>query len=215
MTLEFDGIEFSYRDRSLLSGIHMKCEQDHVVGLLGRNGTGKSTLMKIVFGAIRTGIGSVRIDGAPVPAPAFSGQKIAYLPQDHFLPGNLRLRSIMELYSVSVERMLDCFPELEEDLHLLPDQLSGGRLRLFEVLIILLGRSSFCLLDEPFTGLSPVFIERLKEIIIAEKRSKGVIISDHLYRDVLEIADCVYVLSNGRTFEVTAEEGLVRRGYLV
>jgi len=215
MTLEFDGIEFGYDGRSLLTGIHVKCEQGQVVGLLGRNGTGKSTLMKIVFGTLSTDVGSVRIDGIPVAPPAFSAQKISYLPQDHFLPGNLRLKDIMQLYRVNNERAIGYFPELKEDLHLFPDQLSGGRLRLFEVLIVLLGRATFCLLDEPFTGLSPVFVERLQQVMVAEKRNKGIILSDHLFRDVMEIADSVYVLSNGRTFQVAEEEGLVRRGYLV
>jgi ABC-type multidrug transport system ATPase subunit len=215
MTLEFDGIEFGYDGKDLLTGIHMKCDVGKVVGLLGRNGTGKSTLMKIVFGAIHTDVGSVRINNVPVPSPAFLSRKISYLPQDQFLPANLRLKSIMNFYAVSRERLLAHFPELEEDLELFKDQVSGGRLRLFECLLILLGRSSFCLLDEPFTGLSPVFIERLQQVIVHEKRNKGVILSDHMYRDVLEIADSIYVLSNGRTFEVTEEEGLVRRGYLV
>jgi len=215
MTLEFDGIEFGFDGRSLLTGIHMTCHQGQVIGLLGRNGTGKSTLMKIVFGSIHSEVGSVRINGTPVPAPAFSSRRISYLPQDHFVPYNLRLKIIMNLYGVSPQRLLEHFPELEDDLQLLPSQLSGGRLRLFECLLILLGPSSFCLLDEPFTGLSPVFVERLQQVISHEKKSKGIVLSDHLYRDVLEIADCVYVLSNGRTFEVTEEEGLVRRGYLV
>jgi ABC-type branched-subunit amino acid transport system ATPase component len=116
---------------------------------------------------------------------------------------------------VSCEKMLQHFPELEEDMKLTAGQLSGGRMRLVECLLILLGSSAFCLLDEPFTGLSPVFIERLQQVIVHEKQNKGVILSDHMYRDVLEIADSVYVLSNGRTYEVSEEEGLVRRGYLV
>ena len=215
MTLEFDGIEFGYDGGKLLSSIHMTCRRNQIVGLLGRNGTGKSTLMKIVFGTVRPEIGSIRINGVPLRSPGFSERKVAYLPQESFLPANLRLSSIMKLFGVSGESMLQHFPELEDDVNLVPGQLSGGRLRLVEVLLVLLGNSQFCLLDEPFTGLSPVFIERLKRVIVHEKQNKGVILSDHMYRDVLEISDNVYVLSNGRTFEVSEEEGLVRRGYLV
>lgn len=214
MTLEFDGIEFGYDNRRLLTGIHMICSQNQVVGLLGRNGTGKSTLMKIVFGAIRTGVGSVRIDGKPLMSPAFSARQVSYLPQESFLPDNLRLKTILKLYHVRQERVIEYFPELEDDMNLVAGQLSGGRLRLFEVLLILLGNASFCLLDEPFTGLSPLFIERLQQVIIYEKKTKGVVLSDHLFREVMEVADNVYVLTNGRTFEVSGQDGLIRRGYL-
>jgi ABC-type multidrug transport system ATPase subunit len=215
MTLEFDGIEFGYNGGKLLTSIHMTCGRNEIVGLLGRNGTGKSTLMKIVFGTVRPEIGSIRINGVPLRSPGFSKRRVAYLPQESFLPGNLRLKTILTLFGVSRPNMLKHFPELEDDIDLFPSQLSGGRLRLVEVLIVLLGDSQFCLLDEPFTGLSPVFIDRLQQVIVHEKQNKGVILSDHMYRDVLEIADSVYVLSNGRTYEVSEAEGLVRRGYLV
>jgi ABC-type multidrug transport system ATPase subunit len=215
MTLDFDGIEFGYDGGKLLTSVYMTCRRNQIVGLLGRNGTGKSTLMKIVFGTVRPEIGSIRINGVPLTSPGFSKRKVAYLPQESFLPQNLRMSSIMKLFGVSRENMFTHFPELEEDINLTPGQLSGGRLRLAEVLLVLLGNSQFCLLDEPFTGLSPVFIERLKQVIVHEKQNKGVILSDHMYRDVLEISDSVYVLSNGRTFEVSEKEGLVRRGYLV
>jgi ABC-type multidrug transport system ATPase subunit len=215
MTLEFDGIEFGYGSRLLLNSIHMTCRQNQIVGLLGRNGTGKTTLMRIVFGAIRPDIGSVRINGVQLQSPAFSTQAISYLPQEDFLPPNLRLRSVLRYSGISRDSILEDFPELEGELDLFPGQVSGGRRRLFEVLLVLYGTSRFCLLDEPFTGLSPLFIERLHGVMIREKQNKGIILSDHLFREVIRIADNIYVLTNGRTFEISGTDGLVRRGYLV
>jgi ABC-type multidrug transport system ATPase subunit len=214
MTLEFDGIEFGYDERRLLTSVHVKCNVGQVVGLLGRNGTGKSTLMKIAFGAVHSEVASVRINGKPLRYPAYASRMVSYLPQDRFLPGNLSLKNILAYYQVEADKMLTLFPELADDFSLLPAQISGGRLRLFEVLLILLRPVPFCMLDEPFTGLSPLFIERLQEFIALTKQTKGVIISDHLHRKVMSIADAVYLLSNGTTFLVKDSDDLVRRGYL-
>jgi ABC-type multidrug transport system ATPase subunit len=215
MTLEFDGIEYGYDDRRLLTGIHIRCRTGKITALLGRNGTGKSTLLKIAFGAIRPDVASIRLDGHPLTRPPFSQGIVSYLPQETFVPGNLSLGRILKLYQVSVDKVVSSFPELEQDLGLSHTQVSGGRLRLFEVLLVLFRDTPFCLLDEPFTGLSPLMVERLQQIIMTEKKDKGILISDHLFRQVMEIADDVYLLSNGTTFLIKEKEELTRRGYLV
>jgi ABC-type multidrug transport system ATPase subunit len=215
MTLECDGIEYGYDDRRLLTGIHIKCQTGKITALLGRNGTGKSTLLKIAFGAIRPDVASIRLDGHFVTRPPFSQGMVSYLPQETFVPGNLSLARILKLYQVSVDKVVSSFPELEQDLGLSHTQVSGGRLRLFEVLLVLFRNTPFCLLDEPFTGLSPLMVERLQEVIVGEKEDKGILISDHMFRQVMAIADDVYLLSNGTTFLIKEQEELARRGYLV
>lgn len=214
MTLEVDGIEFGYTSHNLLGGVYIKCPRGDVVGLLGRNGAGKSTLMKIVFGTIRPDTSSIRIDGKPIASPGFIKRLISYLPQDSFLPSGVRLRDICKYSEVSFESILEYFPEMSQDKDLFPGQLSGGRQRVFEAMLIILGKAPFCLLDEPFTGLSPLFVDRLKQVIVSMKSLKGIVVSDHLFRDVLEIADSVYVLTNGRTYQVSDEIGLAQRGYV-
>ena len=215
MTFEFDGIEYGYDDRRLLTGVHIKCERGKIVGLLGRNGTGKSTLMKIAFGVIRPYVVSIRLDGRQLLEPPFALGLVSYLPQDSFIPSDLTLRRSLNLLQVRVDKIVASFPEMESELDLYPPQVSGGRLRLFEVLAVLFRPTPFCLLDEPFTGLSPLFIERLQEILLEEKETKGIMISDHLFRQVLSIADTVYLLSNGNTFLVKEPEDLSRRGYVM
>jgi len=214
MTLEFDGVQFGYDERQLLSGIYVKCEVGKITGLLGRNGSGKSTLLKLVFGSIRTEVMSVRIDKMALQPPAFTSGQIAYLPQDSFVPDHLTVRQIMKLYRIDESKLLCHFPEFEENLLLRPGQLSGGRLRLFEISLILNGSALFCLLDEPFSGLSPVLVERLKGYIHQIKSTKGIIITDHLYRQVVSLADSLYILTNGKTYLVKNEEDMIKRGYL-
>ena len=214
MILEFDGIEFSYDERQLLSGIYMKSETGKITGLLGRNGSGKSTLLKLVFGSMRTEVISVRIDSIPLLPPAFTSKRIAYLPQENFVPKDLALGKILQLYNINEEDLICHFPELKGNLSLKPGQLSGGGLRLFEILLILNSPASFCLLDEPFTGLTPALIEQVKVYIDEIKSNKGIIITDHLYRQVVSLSDSLYILTNGKTYLVKNEEDMIKRGYL-
>ena len=94
-------------------------------------------------------------------------------------------------------------------------QLSGGERRFLEALMILLSPVQFVLLDEPFSHLSPIYVEQLKTIIQEQKSQKGVLITDHLYRDVLEIADQTYLLQNGATYLLSNPwQELVDRGYI-
>ena len=215
MILEFDGIQFGFDEKQLLSGIYIKCETGKVTGLLGRNGSGKSTLLKIVFGSLYTDVISVRIDGKPLSPPSYRSRQIAYLPQDNFIPNDLSLQKILQLYEVDEDKILQPFPELKDDLALRSDEVSGGRLRLFEVLLILYSKAVFCLLDEPFTGLTPVFVERLQSVINNQKVKKGILVSDHLYRQVIDLSDSLYLLTEGKTYLVQDINDLVQRGYLL
>ena len=215
MILEFDGIQFNFDEKQLLSGIYLKCETGKVTGLLGRNGSGKSTILKIVFGSLYTDVISVRIDGKPLSPPSYRSRQIAYLPQDSFIPNDLSLQKILQLYEVDEDKILQPFPELKDDLALRSDEVSGGRLRLFEVLLILYSKAVFCLLDEPFTGLTPVFVERLQSVINNQKVKKGILVSDHLYRQVIDLSDSLYLLTEGKTYLVQDINDLVQRGYLL
>jgi len=85
---------------------------------------------------------------------------------------------------------------------------------LIETLLILFSPAPFCILDEPFTGLMPVQIEKLKNIIGRARVKKGIIISDHMHRHVTELSDRLYLLANGKTYEVNERERLVELGYL-
>lgn len=214
MKLEFDGIEFRYTENPLLSGVYVKCETGKISGLLGRNGSGKSTLLKIVFGSLHTNVKSVRVDGEYISGPAFSKRTVAYLPQDSFIPSFLTLKQVLKLYKIKTESITNPFPELTEFLNKKKEVLSGGTIRLFENLITLYSPSPFSFFDEPFSGLAPVMIDRLIECMLKEKNSRGILITDHLYRHVTKVSDDLYVLANGRTYKVKDKEDLIRRGYL-
>lgn len=213
-TLEFDSIQLEFGLHKVLSSVAMKCETGEVIGLLGRNGSGKSSLMKIVFGSMSSEFRSVRINKIPVIGSAFHQRQISYLPQEALIPSYLSIRKAITYFGIEEENVCDLFHPAKEVLNLKPNQCSGGTLRIIETLLILLSPAPFCILDEPFSGVMPVHIETIKEIIEKQKQRKGIIITDHLYRHVTDIADRMYVLSSGQTYPISSPDQLIYYGYL-
>jgi ABC-type lipopolysaccharide export system ATPase subunit len=212
--LEFDSVALAFDQRPILSSVAIKCFTGEIIGILGRNGSGKSSLMQVVFGSLRAEYKSVRVNGRSLNSDYFKERLISYLPQDSLIPNYIRINNALSLFGVSKEELLLDFPESHEWLTLYPSQLSGGSLRIVEALLILKSKASFCLLDEPFTGIMPVYVQRLKEIILNARKKKGIVITDHLYRDVMSIADRLFVLDKGQTYPVRNELELQQRGYI-
>ena len=213
-TLEFDGIALSFGSHSILSSVYMKCETGKIIGLMGRNGCGKSSLMKTVFGSLKNTDQSIRVNGFPLIGNYQKDKFISYLPQEIFIPSRLTVASSLDYYDLSPENLTDYFPDFKILLSNTVTSLSGGHLRLLESFLILKSPHPFCLLDEPFSGLMPLHIESIKNLIVQAKSTKGIILSDHLYRHTMEMADDIYLLSNGKTYLIKDREELVFRGYL-
>ena len=212
--LEFDGIELSYGTRRILSGIYMKCAVGEVVGILGRNGSGKSSLFKVVFGSQMAQHCSVRMNDSPLPEDFIKRRIIAYLPQHHLIPPQITIGRAVDLFGIERKEILTYFPEVQEQLNQRPDEISGGYRRIIEIFLVLKSQSRFCLLDEPFSGVMPVHIEQIRNMLTEAKKQKGIILTDHLYRNVVSIAERLYLLSNGSTYPVRDYQDLISRGYL-
>jgi ABC-type multidrug transport system ATPase subunit len=212
--LEFDSLELSFSDKTILSAVYMCCCTGEVVGLLGRNGSGKSSLMKIVCGALHPQNKHVRINGKALFDNYVRNRVIAYLPQNDLIPKYLSLDAAFRAYGISRDWIKTHAPALIEFVNLKPAELSGGYLRIAEVLMILKSNAQFCILDEPFSGLSPVHIEKIVSFIQEAKKEKGIIITDHLHRHVTALSARLYMLANGRTHEIKNREQLVSLGYL-
>lgn len=212
--LEFDGIELSFGTHSVLSSVYMKCETGKIIGLMGRNGCGKSSLMKTVFGSWKNPNQSVRVNSFPLIGNYQQDKFISYLPQENFIPQKLTVAMALEYFEMNCESLVEHFPDFKVLLFIPARDLSGGHLRLLETFLILKSPHPFCLLDEPFSGLMPLHIEYMKRLISQAKSSKGIILSDHLYRHTMEMADEIYLLSNGKTYLIKDREELIFRGYL-
>lgn len=212
--LEFDSITLGFGFHQVLSSVHVACETGQLVGLLGRNGAGKSCLMRIVFGSMNAESKSVRWNGTHLSGNYMNKQIIGYLPQGNLLPDFITFEKALNLYEIEFEEILRVFPDAKDLLKRNANEVSGGQRRFIEVLLVLFARHPFCFLDEPFSGLMPIHIERLSEILQELKMKKGILISDHLHRQVRSIADKLYVLANGKTYLIKSNEQLIELGYL-
>jgi ABC-type multidrug transport system ATPase subunit len=213
-TLEFDSLYLEFGLHRVLSSVYMSCSTGQIVGLLGRNGSGKSCLMQVVFGTMNAENKSVRFNKIPLIENYVRKKVISYLPQTDMLPSFMTFGNALDLYEIDHQPLVDQFPELDDCLKRKSSEVSGGQRRFFEVLMVLHSRHPFCILDEPFSGLMPIHVEKLKEIFKEEKSRKGIIITDHLHRHIREIADELYLLTNGKTYKVLEEEQLIELGYV-
>ncbi|WP_418684195.1 ATP-binding cassette domain-containing protein [Alistipes putredinis] len=211
--LEIDSVELSFGDRVILSSVYLAVETGGATALLGRNGSGKSCLMKILCGALRPGFRSMRIDGKWYDR--FGSSQVRYLPQQGFTPGWLTVEAVLRDFGLEWDDLTVWFPIFGKLRKAKIRTLSGGERRILECFVILRSRSLFAVLDEPFSQVAPLHVVTLKALIRAEKRNKGILLTDHMYRHVTDVADRLYVLANGQTYLTQDAEDLVRYGYLL
>jgi ABC-type lipopolysaccharide export system ATPase subunit len=105
------------------------------------------------------------------------------------------------------------FPEFQAKYKSSINSLSGGERRLVELYVIVKSKSQFAMLDEPFTHLNPIQIEKAQGLLLDEKINKGLLITDHMYRHVTEICDNLYVLTNGKTYLTKSIDEIETLGY--
>ena len=200
--------------KTVLSDIFMRFETGSVTGILGRNGSGKSCLMKILYGTLAAQYSNVRYDGVTILNRYKHPEMIRFLPQSDFIPKQLTLKSVMDIFSCDLKWFTGLFPEFSDYLHQPFRHFSFGQKRLIETCLVLSADADFILLDEPFSYLMPVHVERLKGYINTIKTNKGIIITDHLYRELLTITDHIYLIHDGSSFTVKDEDELRMLGYI-
>ena len=214
--LEIDSVNKSFGRNRVLTDIYLKCETGDIVGMLGSNGSGKSTFLKILFGSESAEQKFIRIDGKIFQYPYLTLGEITYLPQNYFIPRNMTLADAVKLYLTTDNRINMFFddPMLYMLQYNKASQLSGGELRYAEIKLVLSIEAKFVLLDEPFNGISPINIEFVKNMIRKSAQHKGIILTDHDYHNVLDLANRHYLLWDGGLKSVRDKEDLVIRGYM-
>jgi ABC-type lipopolysaccharide export system ATPase subunit len=212
--LKADSIYIEFDNRKILQGIYLECKQGEVLGLLGRNGCGKSTMLKIIFGSVEPGHKYVAIDGIYVKK-GYHNNQIAYLPQHHYLPTGIKINTLAKpMVDPLLWDEFCAFPVYQQYHNKTVDDMSGGEWRQIEMLMILYSKAKFILLDEPFTHISPIQVEEFKRIIRGRAQTRGIIVTDHYYKNVLEVSDRLFLISNGYTEMIIDREDLVKHGYL-
>lgn len=211
--LEADSIFLEFGSRRILSDIYLKCETGKITGLLGRNGNGKTCLMNIIYGNLNANSKSIRFDDLTVQAAYKRPDLLLYLPQFNFIPPTLTLKRVFADFDLDFFEFENRFPDFKSSYKSSLKSLSGGNRRLVEVYIVLKAKSKFAMLDEPFSHLSPIMIEAIMELMNEEKKNKGLLVTDHMFRNIIEISDNLYVLTGGKTHLTKAVEELEFLGY--
>ncbi len=213
--LHVDSVIKSFDTKQVLTDVYLSCEKGEIIGLLGRNGTGKSTLLKIIFGSIPADRKFVKIGDKIITRLFDNRNLIKYLPQASFLPSHIKIKTIIELFCTGNNaQFLKEHNLIRPMLDKKSKQLSGGEKRLLEILLIVFSDSIYTFIDEPFNGIAPVYKDEIKEMIKEQSRNKGFIITDHDYRNILDIATRIVIIHDGGTKEIKSKDELKYWGYI-
>jgi len=215
--LNIKNLSHSFGKTLLLDQVELDCKTGDVIALYGSNGTGKSTLLKTIFGNLKADCISLTIDGVTIqPNKVIDSKKIAYLPQESFLPKSLIVRELIPLCLTSLEDQEKVFyaPKVSSFDMEKVGNLSTGQLRYLEILLIANLDHDFLLLDEPFSMLEPSMKMIIKEKIHDWSATKGIILTDHYYEYVMDVAHSNFLLKDQKLMEVDDVEDLRRLGYL-
>ena len=213
--LSAQGLEKSYKGRTVVCGISLEINSGQVIGLLGPNGAGKTTTFYMVVGLIQPDKGRIFLDdqdltGLPIYTRARAG--ISYLPQEqsvfHKLSVEDNLMAILETLDLSQIERQERQEQLLTDFRLtqvaknMSYTLSGGEQRRLEIARALVIEPAFILMDEPFAGVDPIAVLNIQNIIEQLKeKGIGVLISDHNVRETLGVCDQAYILNHGEILE--------------
>lgn len=211
--LEVDSVSLEFDLRKVLSDVYIKCETGKITGLLGRNGNGKTCLMNIICGSLEPQNKSIRFNNVAIHTPFKKPELLLYLPQFNFIPENLTLKRIFNDFEIEFTPFEKLFPDISVNYQSPIKHLSGGHRRIVEVFVIARSKTQFILLDEPFSHIMPLHIDRIKELLVEEKQNKGILITDHLYDHITSISDNLYVINNGKTYLTKHISDLEKYGY--
>ncbi len=201
-----------YRKRRVVDEVSLQINKGEVVGLLGPNGAGKTTTFYIVVGLINPDKGKVSFNGKEItkmPMYQRSRMGLGYLAQEPSIFRKLTVEEnillILESLGFKRDKQRErCYSLLNElEITHLADykgyMLSGGERRRVEIARTLASSPSFMLLDEPFTGVDPIAVYDIQEIIrYLKEKGLGILITDHNVRETLKITDRAYIMHNGK-----------------
>ena len=236
LVLKGDRLTKRFAGRTVVRGVSLEVNAGEIVGLLGRNGAGKSTTFKMLMGVHKPDGGKVYIgdqDVTRLPMYKRAQHGLGYLSQDDMVFSKMtvedNLLTILETTKMSKEKQQERLEELLEDFGLNRCRttmasrgagISGGERRRLEIARALIGDPKVILMDEPFAGVDPIAVNDVRELVAGlVKRNLAVLLTDHNVSEVLPMTDRSYIIVNGQVIKEgkpreIANDPIVRKEYL-
>lgn len=205
--LQLTGVSRSFGGHQVLHGLDLTIRRGEIVGFIGGNGAGKTTTMRLILGLLDPDSGDVRWDGEAITAE--HRRSIGYMPEERGLYPQMPVREQIVHFALlegnSIQRARSIADELIASIGLdgregtLVQDLSLGNQQRVQLAVSLVGDPAFLVLDEPFSGLDPVAVDTMAELIRKQAaRGVGVLFSSHQLELVERLCDTVCVLDRGR-----------------
>ena len=219
--LEVQDIHTNYGESYVLQGVSVRVGQGEVVAVLGRNGVGKTTLIRSIVGFTPARRGRVLLKGEDItrlPAHEIARRGVGLVPQGRRIFASLAVGEHLQIgerpgngSGWSLPRVLDLFPRLRERLHNRGNKLSGGEQQMLACGRALVGNPDILLMDEPSEGLAPILVRELGRIL-AQLKTGGasILLVEQNLAFALRIADRVYLMSKGKIVHESRPDELRR-----
>nr|WP_321247140.1 ABC transporter ATP-binding protein [uncultured Psychroserpens sp.] len=204
--VSIEGLYKKFGKNQVLSGLDLTINEGGIFAVLGPNGSGKTTLIKSILGMVIPNKGEIKVFGEQVKKNSNYRHKIDYLPQIANFPSNLKVKELIKMIkdlrhnTNEDQRLIELF-KLEPFLDKKLGTLSGGTKQKVNIVLAFMFDSPLIILDEPTTGLDPISLIRLKDLIQAEKaKGKTILITSHIMSFVEKVSDEIVFLLEGKIY---------------
>ncbi|MFN3196205.1 MAG: ABC transporter ATP-binding protein [Chlorobiota bacterium] len=202
--IQFQDIYKSFGKLDVLKGVTTEVSGGGISAILGPNGSGKTTLIKMLLGMVYPNNGEIIFDGKPIKKEWNYKKDISYLPQIARFPENLTINNLIELIkdirggNSEEKKLIELF-DLKSHLDKKIKHLSGGTKQKVNITLAMMYDNPVIVLDEPSTGLDPIALVRLKNLILEErKKGKNILITTHIMSLVEDLSDEILYLLEGK-----------------
>lgn len=214
MVLQIDSLDVSYSETRIIKDLSLECTDDEILAILGRNGMGKTTLLKSIAGVLPADSGTISFNGEDItalPSHERARRGITLIPQGREIFPDLTVMENLKMgtyatrgrESIPLERIYEYFPILEERRDQKGGTFSGGQQQMLAIARGLITNPELILLDEPSEGIQPSIVDEIGEIIgeIHDQENIPIVLVEQNIELVLETADRAYIIENGRVVE--------------